>query len=87
MKNGVAGVLTVVRISRMDVASAVNRYRLDGVVSAPGVTPTAIVHHGKLSLSQWPSAGQKLPVTVNRAEPQHIAISWPRVPFPRSATE
>jgi hypothetical protein len=80
MKDGVEGTLKVVGITMPDPSSTQCNYRLEGVVSADGLEPTAIVHHGLTSVSHWPSSGDVLPVTVDRAKPDHIAIHWGKVP-------
>jgi hypothetical protein len=84
MKDGVEGTLKVVGITMPDPTSTQCNYRLDGVVSAPGMEPTAIVHHGLTSVSHWPSSGQELPVTVDRANPEHIVIHWDRLKSSKS---
>jgi hypothetical protein len=76
MKDPVEGVLTVAGITTPDPTATQTNYRLDGVVSAEGLEPTAIVHHGMTSVSHWPSVGQQLPVTVDRAKPDRIVIHW-----------
>lgn len=79
MKDGVEGTLRVVGITTPDPTATTTNYRLDGVVSADGLTPTAIVHHGMTGVAHWPSPGQELPVTVDRANPEHIVIHWDRL--------
>jgi hypothetical protein len=80
MKDGAEGTLKVVGITMPDPTSTQCNYRLEGVVSAQGMEPTAIVHHGLTSVSHWPSSGDVLPVTVDRAKPDHIVIHWGQVP-------
>jgi hypothetical protein len=80
MKDPVEGTLKVVAISMPSATATQENYRLDGVVSADGVPATAIVHHGMTSVSHWPATGDELPVTVDRAKPDHIVIHWGDVP-------
>lgn len=84
MKDGVEGTLRVVGITTPDPTATTTNYRLDGVVSADGLTPTAIVHHGVTGVAHWPSPGQELPVTVDRANPEHIVIHWDRLKTSKS---
>lgn len=80
MKDPVEGVLRVVAISMPDPTATSANYRLEGVVSADGMMPTAITHHGMTSVSHWPSAGDELPVTVDREKPERLVIHWKDVP-------
>lgn len=48
-------------------------------MSAPGLAPTAVVHHGMASLSRWPSSGAVLPVTVDRSKPERLVVHWDQV--------
>jgi hypothetical protein len=79
MKDGVDGTLKVVGISMPDPTATEANYRLNGVVSAPGLEPTAIVHHGMCSVSKWPYAGQELPVKVDREDPSHVVIEFKKL--------
>lgn len=79
MKDPVDGSLTVVGISSPDPTATQANYRLDGVVTAPGLEATAITHHGMTSVSHWPSPGQVLPVTVDRSHPDRLTIHWERL--------
>ena len=80
MKDPVEGVLRIVGItSPIPTATSCN-YRLDGVVSAEGMMPTAIVHKGVASINRWPSPGDELPVTVDREKPDRLIIHWKELP-------
>jgi hypothetical protein len=50
-----------------------------GVVSAPGLPPTAVEHKGLARVAKWPSASQSLPVTVDRARPSQFIIEWDKI--------
>jgi hypothetical protein len=80
MKDPVDGVLRIVGISEPISGSSSCNYRLDGVVSAAGLMPTAVVHKGVASVGRWPSPGQELPVTVDREKPERLVIHWDDVP-------
>ncbi|HVT63661.1 MAG TPA: hypothetical protein VHD81_00720 [Mycobacteriales bacterium] len=80
MKDPAEGTLRVVGISMPDPTATSCNYRMDGVVSADGLLPTAVVHHGMCSTSRWPSAGDTLPVTVDRSKPERIVVHWKELP-------
>ncbi|HEX3823400.1 MAG TPA: hypothetical protein VHV79_02915 [Mycobacteriales bacterium] len=86
MKDGVDGTLKVVGITMPEPTATEANYRLDGVVSAPGLEPTAIVHHGMCSVSKWPYQGQELPVKVDRANPSHIVIEFGKLKKSKDAS-
>lgn len=79
MKDGVDGTLTVVGITMPDPTATSANYRLDGVVAAADLPATPVVHHGMCSASRWPSPGDVLPVTVDRAKPERLVIHWDRL--------
>jgi len=53
--------------------------RITGVISGEGFEPTAVQFGGLIKTSQWPSPGQQLPVTVDRADPTRFTIHWDQV--------
>lgn len=79
MKDPVDGTLQVIGVSMPDPTATSANYRMDAVVTAPGIEPTPIVHHGMCSVSKWPSPGQTLPVTVDRAKPERLVIKWDQI--------
>jgi hypothetical protein len=87
MKDPVEGSLNVVGISMPDPTATSANYRLDGVVSGPDVPPTPVVHHGMASVRKWPSPGQVLPVTVDRAKPERLVINWDKVTTGQAAAQ
>ncbi|HWA67857.1 MAG TPA: hypothetical protein VG899_15955 [Mycobacteriales bacterium] len=80
MKDPAEGVLRVTGITMPDPTATSANYRLDGVVSADGLLPTPVVHHGMTSTSRWPSPGDELPVTVDRAKPERLVVHWKELP-------
>jgi hypothetical protein len=80
MKDPVEGVLRITGITIPDSTATSANYRLDGVVSADGLMPTAIVHHGMAPANRWPSPGDELPVTVDRAKPERLVVHWKELP-------
>jgi hypothetical protein len=68
------------------VAASMNRGRgilqmcdVQLVVQAEGVQPTAVAYRGLVHRDRWPMPGMVLPVTVDRADPQHVDIEWDEV--------
>ncbi len=82
MTDPVAGSLQVTAASYppTDANVMFSNYRLAGVVSGPGVPPTAVEQRGIARVSRWPQAGSVLPVTVDRAQPSQFVIGWDQVP-------
>jgi hypothetical protein len=87
MKDPVEGSLNVVGISMPDPTATSANYRLDGVVSGPNIAPTPVVHHGMASLSKWPSPGDVLPVTVDRAKLDRLVIHWEQITTGKAAAQ
>jgi hypothetical protein len=83
MSDPVRGTLRVVETSSPDNDSVWTAGRIDGVISADGVAPRAIAHHGLLKTERWPWPGQDLPVTVDRADPTRLRILWDEIPSPK----
>ncbi|MBV9380111.1 MAG: hypothetical protein JOY82_11290 [Streptosporangiaceae bacterium] len=80
MRDSVRGTLRITSASYPPAANAVySNYRLEGVVTAPGLPPTAVTHRGMARLSKWPRPGEELPVTVDRADPARLRIEWDEV--------
>jgi hypothetical protein len=50
--------------------------RMEGVVSADGIAPTAVEHYCTAPTKKWPYPGQELPVLVDRADPRRLRIEW-----------
>jgi hypothetical protein len=50
-----------------------------GIVEADGVGPVEVVHRCMADSRNWPSAGQVLPVLVDRVDPTRLRIRWDAV--------
>lgn len=74
MKDPVEGTVKVVGITTPDPTATQTNYRLDGVISGPGIEPQAVVKHGMMSVSKWPQIGDTLPVTVDSSNPEHFVL-------------
>ncbi len=57
--------------------------RMQGVVSAPGLAPTAVEHLCTAPTKKWPQPGQTLPVRVDRGDPTRIQVRWDDLPTNR----
>jgi hypothetical protein len=82
MKDPVEGTAQVVAASAPPYGvSGWSNCKLDLVVSAVGLEPYATSFTSNLTpTSKWPYAGQTLPVTVDRADPEHVKVEWDDVP-------
>jgi hypothetical protein len=80
MKDPAEGTLRVVGITVPNPEATSCNYRMDGVVQADGLLPTAIVHRGVCANNRWPSPGDTLPVTVDRAKPERVVVHWKELP-------
>jgi len=62
------------------VNATYSNYRIAGVVSGPGLPPTAVEHAGIARVATWPESGDDLPVTVDRTRPDRLVIHWDQIP-------
>ena len=60
-----------------------SRCRMQLIVQAEGVAPTAVEFEGLVHRKRWPQPGMTLPVTVDAASPQNVSIEWDEVPDSR----
>ena len=81
MKDPVAGTYRLVACSYSSGGATFENCTMDGVVTAPGMTPTAVHHVSLLTpTAKWPQPGQELPVTIERANPSRLKIHWDQIP-------
>ena len=76
MKDPVEGSVQVVGINYPDPMATSQNYRMECVVTAPGIDPVAVTHRGMASTAKWPSPGDELPATIDRSNPEHLVIKW-----------
>ena len=76
MKDPVEGTARVVGINMPSPSASSQNYRMQVVVTGPGIEPTACSHKGIASTKKWPSPGEDLPITVDREDPTHFVIRW-----------
>ena len=79
MADPVPGTMLVTAASMPSRNAVFHMSRITGVVSAEGVTPTAVQYNGLIRTSLWPSPGRQIPVIVDRADPRKFAIQWDQV--------
>ncbi len=79
MKDPVRGTLQVTSSTYPPDGATSGNFRIHGIVSGEGLMPTAVEHSGIASVKKWPHSGQTLPVTVDRSDPQRIAVEWDEV--------
>lgn len=83
MDDPVDGTYTLTACSGGSSDAAYSNCRMQGVVTAPGVPPVAIEHLCTAPTRKWPMPGDVLPVTVDRADPSRLRITWDAVPGAR----
>ncbi|MGY0233366.1 VOC family protein [Longispora urticae] len=76
----VEGTARVIAASPAPPGVSSARCELQLVVEAPGLPATAqTIRDPGVPVAKWPVVGQKLPVSVLRADPRHVTIRWDRV--------
>jgi Short C-terminal domain len=80
MKDPVDGTAQVVSSTQApDHATSAN-VKLNVVVQAEGMEATSVEFSCIAPTKKWPFPGETLPVTVDRADPTRIKVSWDDVP-------
>jgi hypothetical protein len=80
MQDPVRGTAQVVSASMNRGRGILQMCRMQLVVQADGVPPTAVSFNGLVHYDRWPVPGMVLPVTVDRADPQSVSVEWDEVP-------
>jgi hypothetical protein len=81
IKDPVPGTYRLVSCSYSSGGAAFENCTMDGVVTAPGIPPTAVHHVSLLTpTAKWPQPGQELPVTIEAGKPDRLKIHWDQVP-------
>ena len=87
MKDPVTGTANVVSATTLDPgASGKETCAMELIVQGDGVTPTAVAVEDRVPVIRWPRAGDMLPVTFDRSNPEHLEIDWDAVPIRGQAT-
>ena len=80
---GVRGTAQVTSCSQYQGRAVYSMCRMQLIVQAEGVAPTAVEFEGLVHRKRWPQPGMVLPVTVDPANPQDASIEWDEVPDSR----
>lgn len=82
MTDPVPGMLRVKVCAQPETAveSAYYSARIIGTVTAPQLTGRLVTFDCTVQAKRCPRSGQSIPVVVDRADPDRIAIRWDRVP-------
>ena len=80
---GVRGTAQVTSCSQYQGRAVYSMCRMQLIVQAEGVAPTAVEFEGLVHRKRWPQPGMTLPVTVDPANPQNVSIEWDEVPDSR----
>ena len=76
----VVGALTITTASLPPFNSVASTYRLDGVITGPGLVPTPVRREGISRVDKWPLAGTTVPVEFEAGDPHRFNILWDQVP-------
>ena len=82
IKDPVRGSANVVSATALDPGqtSGSEPCAMELIVQGDGITPTPVAHRDKAPVLKWPRAGDVLPVTVDRENPERLEIEWDDVP-------
>jgi hypothetical protein len=80
---GVRGTAQVTSCSQYQGRAVYSMCRMQLIVQAEGVAPTAVEFEGLVHRKRWPQPGMTLPVSVDPANPQSVSIEWDEVPDAR----
>ena len=70
------GTAQVVSVSGYRGDSSWQDIQMTLVVQADGVPAQPVRHRGMCRADRWPSAGDVLPVTVDRRRPKRLRVEW-----------
>ena len=79
MKDPVRGSAHIVGCSRYLGNGITSNCAMTLVVQADGLAATQVDHECFVHRDRWPSPGQTLPITVDRADPSRLKIEWDEV--------
>jgi hypothetical protein len=79
MKDPVRGTAQIVGRSRYTVPATSSNIVMTLIVTADGMPATSVEHECLCRHDRWPSPGETLPVTVDRADPGRLRVEWDEV--------
>jgi Short C-terminal domain len=80
---GVHGTAQVTSCSGYQGRGIYSMCRMQLIVQAEGVAPTAVEFEGLVHRNRWPQPGMTLPVSLDPADPHSAKIEWDEVPDAR----
>ena len=79
MKDPIRGTAQIVGCSRYMGRGIMQNISMTLVVQAEGMAAIQVDHETLCHRSRWPSPGQTLPVTIDRADPSRLKVEWDEV--------
>ena len=79
MKDPIRGTAQIVGCSRYMGRGIMQNISMTLVVQAEGMPAIQVDHETLCHRSRWPSPGQTLPVTIDRADPSRLKVEWDEV--------
>ncbi len=79
MKDPVEGTVQIVSCTGYHEGVMAN-CRMQLVVQAEGIEPTAVEHSELVHNKRWPHPGMTLPAKIDRADPTRVKIDWKAIP-------
>ena len=80
---GIRGTAQVTSCSQYQGRAVYSMCRMQLIVQAEGVAPTAVEFEGLVHRKRWPQPGMTLPVSVDPGDPHSFSIEWDEVPDAR----
>src|SRR3954470_22548941 len=77
---GIRGTAQVVSTTAYFGGSVLQKAKMNLVLNAEGMSPTAVLFDGLIHNQKWPHPGQVLPALIDPANPQQYSILWEEVP-------
>jgi hypothetical protein len=86
LRTPVEGVFRVIAVSSEHVGESGYRLSISGVVSAPGVPPTAVQDSfATRQVGSWPVADQEFSAQIDSTEPTRFLVRWSQLLDPHAA--
>ncbi len=79
MKDPVEGTAQVVSCTGYHGEGVMQNCRMQLVVEAEGIEPTAVEHNALVHNRKWPHPGMVLPAKIDRANPKKVKLDWDAV--------
>lgn len=79
MKDPVEGTAQIVSCTGYHGEGVMQNCRMQLVVEAEGIEPTAVEHNELVHNRKWPHPGMVLPAKIDRANPKKVKLDWDAV--------